>query len=152
MITASKIAIIGISGSGKSTYARDLSKKLNLPLYHMDSLYWRAGWKEVPEDDWLQQEAEIIARDQWVIEGYICAKSIERLKQADQIIYLDRPGLHCCWNGIKRWWKHRKNPRPELQGSPEKLTLEMLKVMLFRHERKEIEEVLLLSGKDCKRI
>ena len=147
-----KISIIGISGSGKSTYARQLSKDMNLPLYHMDSFYWRSGWQEVSEETWLKQEAEIIAKDKWIIEGYICAKSIERLHQADQIIYLDKSGIACCWNGIKRWWQHRKTPRPELQGSPEKLDFKMLKTMLFRAEREEIEEVLLLSGKDYKTI
>ena len=147
-----KIAIIGISGSGKSTYARQLSKELNLPLYHMDSLYWHAGWKEVSEDVWLEQEADIIAKDKWIVEGYICAKSIERLRQADQIIYLDKSGVRCCWNGIKRWWKHRKTPRPELPESPDKLDFKMLKTMLFRDERKEIEEVLSEFNSSYKRL
>lgn len=39
-----RIAIIGISGSGKTTFAKQLFKKTGLPLYHMDTLYWKYIW------------------------------------------------------------------------------------------------------------
>ncbi|MFW5904155.1 MAG: AAA family ATPase [Candidatus Saliniplasma sp.] len=34
-----KIAIIGSPGSGKSTFAKKLGKKLNIPVYHLDSYF-----------------------------------------------------------------------------------------------------------------
>ena len=37
-----KIIVIGPSGSGKSTLARKIAPILNLPLYHLDQLFWQA--------------------------------------------------------------------------------------------------------------
>ena len=39
-----KIMIIGCCGSGKTTLAKKLSNKLNLPLIHLDKLNWRDNW------------------------------------------------------------------------------------------------------------
>lgn len=34
-----KIAVIGSGGSGKSTFSRKLGNILNLPVYHLDTMY-----------------------------------------------------------------------------------------------------------------
>ncbi|TOH24481.1 AAA family ATPase, partial [Vibrio parahaemolyticus] len=36
-----RIAVIGSGGSGKSTFSALLGKKLNLPVHHLDQLYWK---------------------------------------------------------------------------------------------------------------
>lgn len=42
-----KIMVIGVSaGVGKSTFARKLSKKLQIDVHHLDTLYWLPNWKE----------------------------------------------------------------------------------------------------------
>jgi len=45
-----KIAVIGSGGSGKSTFSRKLGNILNLPVYHLDTVYWNPGWIETPKD------------------------------------------------------------------------------------------------------
>ncbi len=39
-----RVAISGCGGTGKSTLARRLGKITGLPIYHLDSLYWKPGW------------------------------------------------------------------------------------------------------------
>ena len=39
-----RIIIIGKPGSGKSTLALKLGKKLDLPVVHIDKIYWTEGW------------------------------------------------------------------------------------------------------------
>ena len=39
-----KILIIGNAGAGKTTFAHQLASKLQLPLIHLDKLYWCGDW------------------------------------------------------------------------------------------------------------
>ena len=44
------INIIGTTGSGKSTFARQLAQKLDLAYIEMDDLFWLDNWQE-PTDE-----------------------------------------------------------------------------------------------------
>jgi len=48
-----RIMIIGASGAGKSTLARWLGQSLNLPVVHIDSMYFTQGWVERPREETL---------------------------------------------------------------------------------------------------
>ena len=64
-----RILIIGNAGSGKTTFAKQLSEKLNLPLIHLDRLYWCGNWEHLSRDEFdviLQAELE---KPQWIIDG-----------------------------------------------------------------------------------
>ncbi|MDJ0568280.1 MAG: shikimate kinase [Pleurocapsa sp. MO_192.B19] len=37
---------MGSCGAGKSTLARTLGEKLNLPVIHLDVYYWQPEWQE----------------------------------------------------------------------------------------------------------
>lgn len=41
-----RILVLGPCGAGKSTLAAQLGKRLDLPVIHLDSEYWRPGWVE----------------------------------------------------------------------------------------------------------
>lgn len=143
-----RIAIIGISASGKSVFARELAEKTGLPMIHMDQLFWKGNWKEVPEAEYLKKHAEIIQQDKWIIEGYIEESMAARLRSADLIIYLDYPGWLCALWLIKRWLKHRKKARPELSDEAlEGFETQSFWKVLLRKERIRIENTLALIGK-----
>ncbi|WP_242835879.1 AAA family ATPase [Clostridium sp. DL-VIII] len=40
-----RILIIGGNGCGKTTLAQTLASKLEIPLIHLDKLYWRDNWE-----------------------------------------------------------------------------------------------------------
>ena len=46
-----RVIIIGCGGSGKSTLSRALSEKTNLPVVHLDKLFWREGWINIPREE-----------------------------------------------------------------------------------------------------
>ena len=46
-----KIIIIGSPGAGKSTFSFALAEKTGLPLYHIDKLFWKAGWVSVEKEE-----------------------------------------------------------------------------------------------------
>lgn len=143
-----KIAIIGISGTGKSTLARSLSEQLQIPVLHADQYIWDEQWEEADLEKAEQKFRKSLDTESWIAEGYIhpCAK--KRLQDADLILYLDYPGRVAMIGGVKRWWKYRGKKRPEMpDGCTEGQGLDWsyLKVMYKRGERSEIEEALQLG-------
>ena len=141
--TMKKICILGISGAGKTHFARKLADKTKLPLHHMDQLFWAEGWRPVADDKWQRKEEGIVKQDQWIIEGYIDSDHCGRLTQADHIIFLDYSGLRCAMNGLKRWLAYRNKTRPEMaEDCTETLDLKFIWTMLRRKERPEIIKAL----------
>ena len=138
-----KIVVVGVSASGKTTFSRKLSEKLKLPLTLMDSIMWKPGWNYIGDEEVIQILDTISKEPKWIIEGYINTLSRSFIfDRADLIIYLDYSPLVSAWRYIKRWYKHRKKPRPEMQGSPEKFSFKFLKLVLTKGESVSLNKYL----------
>jgi adenylate kinase family enzyme len=95
-----KIAVFGNAGAGKSRLAKQLAEVTGHPLYCLDKLQFQAGgyWPEetdggkIPDDEYLKVHAEIIERDEWIIDGFgSVALTWQRLAAADTLVYIDLP-------------------------------------------------------------
>ena len=138
-----KILVIGISGTGKSTFSRQIAAITGLPLHHMDSIIWRENWREASPAEIEQGLAKIEASTEWIVEGWIDHYSKGLLVQADVVYYLDFPGWLAALGGLQRWWKYRGSKRPELpERCPETFTAKYLQIMLRQSERPHIETLL----------
>lgn len=90
-----KIHIVGCSGSGKTYFAKALSKKYNIPHFDLDDIQWdntadSYGVKmPIEKRDALLQE--MLSNDDWIIEGVYYAWVLESFKKADIIYVLDIP-------------------------------------------------------------
>ena len=51
-----KIVILGCAGCGKSTLAKKLGSQLNIPVLHLDTIYWKANWKEEDSQIFLEKQ------------------------------------------------------------------------------------------------
>lgn len=139
-----KIVVVGVSASGKSTFSRKLGEKTGLPVTFMDAIMWLPGWNYVGDEAVVKRLDEISVQPQWIIEGYIVTKARTFIfERADSIIYLDYSPLTSSWRYLKRWWKHRKNPRPELEGNPEKFSFKFLKLVWTKGEAVSLEKFLM---------
>lgn len=138
-----KIVVVGISASGKTTFSKKLSEKIGIPLVLMDAIMWKPGWNYIGDVKTAQKLDELSSKPEWIIEGYItrAARTII-FERADTIIYLDYPRIVASCRYIKRWWKHRKNARPELKGSPEKFSFKFLKLVWTKGEAKSLNKFL----------
>lgn len=116
-----RVLIIGPCGSGKSTLARQLAPLMSLPLVHMDQLGWQAGWVETDKTELNQRLAEVVAQNEWLIEGNYGSTLGPRLERADTVIYLDFPIRLCLWRLLRRIVTHRGQSRPDMpEGCPER--------------------------------
>src|SRR5215813_7592583 len=70
-----------------------------LPLYPLDAIQFRAGGGKDPHEEYLKTHADLLNRDQWVIDGFGCVASAwERFAAADTLVYVDLPLLtHYRW-------------------------------------------------------
>ena len=142
-----KIVVLGVSASGKSTFARKLAEKSHLHLVHIDEIMWKPNWQYIGDEETVERIKGESDNDSWIIEGYIDKNAQAALfDKADTLLYLDYSSWRSALRYIKRWWQHRKNPRPELPGCPEKFSFEFL---LRVYKKKEVYrlEKLLQSGR-----
>jgi len=98
-----RVAIFGNTGGGKSTLAKRLAELVRLPLYPIDLIQFKAGGGRVPHDEYLKAHAELLRRDEWIIDGYgDIASAWERFAQADTLVYIDLPLVTHYWWVTKR--------------------------------------------------
>ena len=126
-----RIAVVGSGGAGKSTFAKQLARRLELPIYHLDAFYWKPGWIETPKQEWETIHAGLVARDAWVIDGNYGGTMESRFAVADAIVFLNYPRSICLFRAVSRWLRYRGGDRPEMrEGCPEKLDWEFVQWIL----------------------
>ena len=104
-----KIVVTGAAGAGKTTFARKLCEITGLPVYHMDSIIYKSGWKKASKAEIDEKLVEIFETDNWIIDGV----SKDVYDQADTIVFLDFPTSLCFLRAIKRMFTQRRNELPE---------------------------------------
>ena len=137
-----RIAIIGSSGSGKSTFANKLGGKLNRPVIHLDKEYYTGEWKQKypVKDDWINFQKNLVAKDEWIIDGNYRSSMIMRLDRADTIIFFDFPKWLCLWRALKRSF-NRNQPFDKPEGMREKISWELIK-RVATYPTKEIYRII----------
>ena len=134
-----RILIIGCGGSGKSTLARQLGEKLNLPVVHLDKLFWKPGWVESSKEEIDAKIMEEISKPQWIMDGNFNRTMPVRIKYCDAVIYLDFSRFACLRGVAKRILTTYGKVRPDMgEGCPERIDWEFLKwVWNFNKNKRE---------------
>lgn len=104
-----KIRIIGPCGSGKSTVARELSRRLHVPCYEIDNLIWDRSGVEVryPEEVRNRMFREIIQSEDWILEGVQHGWTMESFREADWVVVLHPHVLVRDYRIIRRFIRSR---------------------------------------------
>lgn len=140
-MTLDRIAVVGISASGKSTFARRLAERTGLPLLHGDVLEWMPDWAQRPPAALQAMHAQWLARPRWIIEGWIDLERVCRLNAADLVIDLDYSRWRCAWRVLPRMLRRQR--RAEMPpGCVDRFEAHYLNTVLFKQERPYIDGAL----------
>ena len=98
-----RVWIAGCAGSGKTTLANLLGKKIGAPVYYRDSITWDENDHMRVEDEQIAMLKDITQNDKWIFEGarFTASKIDGRLDRCDTIIHLDINRFICAYRGIK---------------------------------------------------
>ena len=132
-----RIIIIGCGGAGKSTLAQKLGAKLAIPVVHLDKLFWRPGWVEVPKDEFDEIVLRELVKERWIMDGNFNRTLPQRIAYSDTVIYLDFNRFTCLMGVLKRVLTTYGTVRPDMgEGCPERLDVEFLKWVWNYNENK----------------
>lgn len=87
----SRVLVYGVTGSGKTTLARQIGERLGLPWYSVDDLTWEPGWVQVPTEVQRTRIAVICSQTEWVLDTAYGAWADIPLARADLVVGLDFP-------------------------------------------------------------
>ena len=127
-----KIYIIGAVASGKTTLAKTLSDRLDVPYYSLDNVVHLpdtqspTGNTKRSVTEQAQLFAHILQQDRYIIEDVGRPQFTKGLHEVDHILFLDFPVYQLYKRVIFRWLKQKIG----LEKSNYKPTLSMLLKML----------------------
>jgi adenylate kinase family enzyme len=137
-----KVVLIGSGGSGKSTVARRLGKKLNINVYHLDVLFWKPNWVGVPKEEQRTVQSDLVKGEEWIIDGNYGGTMEIRLNAADTIIFLDIHRAICIYRALKRMIQYRNKTRPDMgEGCEERFDFQFFK-WIWEYPKTKRPEIL----------
>jgi adenylate kinase family enzyme len=151
-----RVVILGPVGAGKSTLAAQIAERTELPIVHLDLLFWRSGWTPAPREEALRAVGEAVQGDRWILDGNFLAERDNgwdaRFDRADTVIFLDLPRRTCLWRVVKRVVRERGHSRPDLPpGCSEGLGLSELR-WIWSYPSEDLPRVLAILDRLDERV
>jgi adenylate kinase family enzyme len=84
-----RIAVLGVTASGKTTVASRLSQILGIPHVELDSIHWGPNWAKPDPDDFRRRVGEALAGPAWVTDGNYSEARPVVWQRATTLVWLD---------------------------------------------------------------
>jgi len=109
-----RVVVVGSSGSGKTTVARNLAGKLEAHYVELDALHHKPNWTEAsPEELREAVHRELDGRERWVVDGNYYGKLGDYvLTRADTVVWLDLPLRTCL---VRLWTRTVQRIRDDVE-------------------------------------
>jgi adenylate kinase family enzyme len=86
-----RIAIVGSTGSGKTTLAKHLARQLGSTHVELDALHWDPNWTPAPTAIFRDRAAAALDGAAWIVDGNYSKVRDVVWSGANMIIWLDYP-------------------------------------------------------------
>ena len=113
--------VIGTSGTGKTTFARQLAQAIGAPHTEMDALYWGPDWTPHPLAQFRAAVDAASAGERWVIDGNYTAVRDLLWPRATHIVWLDYSRLRVFSQVLRRTLQRGVRQTPLWAGNRESL-------------------------------
>ena len=94
--------MIGTSGSGKSSFARQLAAALKIPYLEMDRLYWKPNWQEPNDEEFFSILEQALSGDAWVLDGNYTRTTHIKWPRTNLVVWIDYSFPLTLYRVIKR--------------------------------------------------
>ena len=121
-----RVAVIGCPGGGKSTFSRALRDRVDLPLYHLDAIYWRDDRTHLSREEFYPLMQKIIAREEWIMDGNYNSTLEWRISACDLLIFLDYPA-EVCLEGVRARRGQKRSDMPWVEEGDDQEFLEFIR-------------------------
>jgi adenylate kinase family enzyme len=138
-----KIAVIGHSSSGKSTFSKRLAHVYHIPVLHIDKIFFEPNWVERDKTLVASEIKAFMNQKDWIIDGFYRRLATERFDEADQIFIFNFNRFKCLYGAIVRRFKyHNQNRDSVCVGCKERLNLSFVWWILFGGRKKDSRQLL----------
>jgi adenylate kinase family enzyme len=99
-----RIAVVGVTGCGKSTFAQRLAVALSLDFIELDGLYWKPDWAESTREEFREKVDLATRSPRWALAGnYGVVRDIV-WSRAEAIVWLDYSFFLVFKQLLRRTW------------------------------------------------
>lgn len=97
-----RAAVVGVTGSGKTTLAGALAACLGVPHVEMDALNWQRGWQPIERGEFRRRVDAATAAPGWVTDGNYREVRDLVWGRAQVLVWLDYPLALILWRLLCR--------------------------------------------------
>ena len=102
--TGRRIVVYGPTSSGKTTMARRIAQRIEVPQIELDAIFWTPNWVKKPLEEFRAEVSTILSSytDGWVCDGNYSGVRDLVLPLADTVVWLRPPFRGAFWWLLKR--------------------------------------------------
>lgn len=122
--------MVGVSGSGKSTYAEQVARATGWPRLELDAVFHQQNWTPLERNEFQRRVSEATAPEAWVVDGNYRAVRPILVERAQVVVGFDLPKslvmrqvttrslrrrIHNeeLWNGNRESWRNLFSTKKE---------------------------------------
>lgn len=135
-----RIMVIGAKSAGKSTFSDKLSKKLAIPVVHIDAVVNKVGRDNKMGEELIRQEAD---KPDWIIDGNSFTRDRSyRLEKTDYVIIFTINRFKSFFAHCQRWFEEKMGIKKDRFGRSDGLHLWFAMDFAFRRWPKREKEII----------